>query len=83
MSDSELNYTTAEKSLLSIKLAYDKFAPIMQGKCIFRGPLKSLKRALALVDKPERLERILLLLPAEADFDLIVTEEDPVPEATL
>lgn len=83
LSTSAFNYTVAEKALLAIQLAYDKFSSFMRGKVIFRGPLHRLIKALALIDKPERIERILLLIPPNANYELQATKEEPTPENLL
>lgn len=83
LSTSEANYTTAEKNLLAMQLAYDSFGTFMRNKVTFKGDLKQLKKVMSLKERPERIERIMLRLPADANFELLAIESVMEPQDSL
>lgn len=77
LSDPEKRYTQPEKELLSLIRAYDKFNPILKGRVTVRSSCLALSPLMKLKDKPERVIRLLLKLPPDANFNLEVTNSLP------
>lgn len=71
---SEINYTDAEKNLLAMEMAYKKFGPFLKGKVKIYTTSKLLKRSLEMKDLNERISRIILRLPPDIKFDIILLE---------
>lgn len=63
LSQSEQNYTTIEKNLLTIILAYEKFPYLSDDHTTFVTDSKELIRILHLSNFPKRVENLLLRLP--------------------
>lgn len=68
--DAEKNYTSTEQQLVAIVHAYNKFGPFLKGPVTFRTTDKSLLPALKMVQRPERVTRMILKLPPDARFDV-------------
>lgn len=71
LKDSEKNYTEVKKNMLALDLAYRKFGPYMKGKISVYTATKQLKKSLEMKEISERISRILLKLPPDADFEII------------
>lgn len=67
---SEKNYTSTELQLLAVTHAYNKLGPFLKGPVTFRTTDKTLLPALKLVQRPERVTRLMLRLPPDAKFDV-------------
>lgn len=92
LSTAEANYTNVEKQLLALILAINKFKLLLNpDNLLIRVSDKSLQKVLTLVNRPERVENLLLKLPAgfdnfefEIDLSLETTsayiKKDHVPE---
>lgn len=72
----EANYSLVEKQLLALNLAISKFQLWLEpDNFTVRVPTKGIERAIALIDRPERVEKLLLRMPAGFDsFKFIVKE---------
>lgn len=70
LKDAEKNYTTTELQLLAIVHAFTKFGPFLKGAVTFRTTDKTLLPSLKLVQRPERVTRLMLRLPPDAKFDV-------------
>lgn len=68
LSLSESNYTPVEKTLMGIVLAYNKFGAYLKGSVTVKTPLKALVTALQMKERTDRINRLLLQLPPEAEF---------------
>lgn len=91
LSSTEKNYSRLERELLALKRAYKNFGPFLRGPVVVKSSCNALPKALKLKNKPERVARILLELPPEAEFkvevyndvaEVIQRMEDP-PEETF
>lgn len=81
---SEFNYTTVEQQLLAILLAYRKFGPFLRGKVTFKTTCSELKRSLNMKERSVRVDRFMLRLPPDIEFDIIVvTDPNPIPFASF
>lgn len=76
LSSSQVNYTPVEKHLLAITLAYEKFGPFLRGPVVFLAACKALVNSLSLKDRPDRVNRLLLNLPPDAEFDVRLKPEE-------
>lgn len=79
LSSTQKNYSSLEKELLALIRAYDKFGPFLRGPVVVKTSCTMLPAALKLRDKPERVARLLLQLPPDAEFK--VTANNNVTEA--
>lgn len=69
LSPAEANYSTIEKQLLALVLAINRFRTWLHPEhFIIRIPTKDLGKTLQLVNKPERVESILLRMPEGFDI---------------
>lgn len=68
LSSTQKNYSSLEKELLALIRAYDKFGPFLRGPVTVKSSCTILPAALKLKDKPERIARLLLQLPPDAEF---------------
>lgn len=75
LSNTQKNYTDIEKELLALVRAYDTFGPILKGPVKVITSCEGVNRTLKLKEKPERITRILLQLPPDADFEIIVKND--------
>lgn len=65
---SERNYSSVEKQLLALNLATEKFRIWLDpSNFTVRVPSKGIQKAIELIDRPERVEKLLLRLPAGFD----------------
>jgi ribonuclease HI len=68
LSAAEVNYSAVEKQLLALVLAISKFRYHLQpDKFVVRVPTNGLAKALNLVERPERVDNLLLKMPAGFD----------------
>lgn len=76
LSSAEENYSFVEKQLLALTTAIKKFKVFLDpDKITIRTPSKELQKALSLVNRPERLDNLLLRMPAGFDkFEFAVQE---------
>lgn len=72
LSSSEINYTVVEKHLIALILAYRKFGPYLRGPVTVRTTCRELKTAISAKERTERVNRLLLKLPPESDFSVMV-----------
>lgn len=72
LSTSQQNYTKVEKALMAINLAYDKFKILLGGPVTIKTTCKQLSNVLESKEKSERVERLLLKLPPDANYEIIV-----------
>lgn len=70
LSSTQKNYSKLEKELLALIRAYDKFGPFLRGPVTVKSSCTILPAALKLKDKPERVARLLLQLPPDAEFKI-------------
>lgn len=68
LSSTQKNYSGLEKELLALTRAYNKFGPFLRGPVTVKTSCTMLPSALKLKDKPERIARLLLQLPPDAEF---------------
>lgn len=68
LGESELNYTPAEKALLTLILGLDKFGTYCRGPLVVQTDCKGLDLALKLKERPERINRLMLRLPPDLLF---------------
>lgn len=68
LSSTEKGYTDLEKELLALVRAYRKFGPHLRGQVIIKTSCTMLPSVIKLRYKPERVARLLLKLPPDADF---------------
>jgi len=68
LSSTQRNYSSLEKELLALIRAYNKFGPFLRGPVTVKTACTLLPHTLRLKDKPERVARLLLQLPPDADF---------------
>jgi len=73
LSSSEINYTPAEKNLIGLVLAYEKFGPYLRGQVTVHSNCKQFQTAIHAKEKNDRVNRMLLALPPEADFTIEIT----------
>lgn len=84
LSVSQKNYTCVEKTLLGIINGYKKFYPILRGDVTIQTPYREVRNVLDLKDMPERVTRLLLQLPPEADFTIkLISSEKAIELAKL
>lgn len=76
LSSSEQNYTAAEKHLLCIIRAYERFGPVLRGEVVIKTSCKELKTAINAVERSERIDRLLLKLPVDCEFTFCITPID-------
>lgn len=70
---SETNYSETEKQLLALSFAIDKFKLWLDKECIkVKTSCKQLEKAVNLIHRPPRVERLLLNIPE--GFDIFVFE---------
>lgn len=76
LSASEVNYSLIEKQLLALVLAIKRFRTFLHPEhFIVRVPTKDLERTLMLINRPDRVENLLLRMPAGFDsFKFVVKE---------
>lgn len=68
LSPTESRYTLVEKALLAMIMAYRNFGHCLKSNNVtFRSGIKCLKRAVGLIDMPQRIQRLILRLPPEAE----------------
>lgn len=70
LGQSQLNYTKVEKQLLGLVLAYEKFKSFMRGPVTVKTTCKELISALKLKERPNRIERLMLKLPPDINFEV-------------
>lgn len=70
LSSTQKNYSSLEKELLALVRAYNKFGPILRGPVIVKTSCLMLPNILKLKEKPDRVARLLLQLPPEAEFEV-------------
>lgn len=70
LSSTQKNYSTLEKELLALVRAYSKFGPILRGPVTVKTSCIMLPQVLKLKEKPDRVARLLLQLPPEAEFEV-------------
>lgn len=70
LSSTQKNYSMLEKELLALVRAYNKFGPFLRGIVTVKTSCTLLAHALRLKDKPERVARLLLQLPPDAQFNV-------------
>lgn len=75
LSKTQQNYTDVEKELLALVRAYEVLGPILRGPVEVVTSCSGLKRAMKLKEKPERVTRLLLQLPPDADFKIVVRND--------
>jgi ribonuclease HI/transposase InsO family protein len=75
LSSTQQNYTSVEKELLALVRAYESFGPLLKGPVDVITTCDGLKRAIKLREKPERVTRILLNLPPDANFRIVVKND--------
>lgn len=80
LSTSQYNYTPVEKTLLGLVYAYSKFSPFLKGEVTVKTTCKGLKPAIQARTRPERVERLLLLLPPDVTFNVETINTDPQEE---
>lgn len=78
LSQPECNYTPVEKSLLTMIMAYKKFYAFLQGRTIFKTNLRAIHTALHAKEKTDRVNRLLLQLPPEVEYEIQVCQ--PIEE---
>lgn len=67
LATSERNYTSVERSLLALVLAYDKFSPIIDDELTsFATECRELPKVFSQKEKPKRIENLLLRLPPDS-----------------
>lgn len=68
LSPTEMNYSYIEKQLLALILALEKFDVLLEPiSTIVKIPSKELKKVFELKHKPERVENLLMRIPARFD----------------
>lgn len=73
LSDSEANYSIVEKYLLALVTAVNKFRCYLDpDRFTVRSPSKDLEKAILLVNRPERIDNLLLRMPE--GFDILKFE---------
>lgn len=72
LSIAEQKYTIIEQQLTAIVLAYNKFHLFLRGKVTFRTTCKALQNAIKMTQRTDRVTRIMLQLPPDANFDIEV-----------
>lgn len=70
LTQSENNWTNVEKSLRGLVIAYQKFGSFLKGEVIVETPFKALENAIKRKERPERVERLLLDLPADCNITI-------------
>lgn len=70
LSSAETGYTMVELQLCAIVLTYKKFHLFLRGKVTFRSTCKALPNALKATQRTDRVTRIMLQLPPDADFNV-------------
>lgn len=70
LSSTQKNYSSLEKELLALVRAYNKFGPILRGPVVVKTSCLMLPNILKLKEKPDRVARLLLQLPPEAEFEV-------------
>lgn len=83
LSCSEVNYTPVEKQLIGIVHAFEKFGTFLRGSVTVRTTCKELETALKTKEKTQRVNRMLLQLPPDADFTVKVIPKSEVVEVTV
>ena len=83
LSHSQYNYSLPEKHLLAIVLAYAKFGPILRGKVRIKTDCKALKGALGAKERAERVDRLMMRLPPDAEFEIVLSPRAEVVENKL
>lgn len=74
---SQCNYTPVEKNLLALILAYEKFGTFLKGEVTVQTTCIALESSLKVKDKSERVNRLLLQLPADSKFSVKILAKDP------
>lgn len=69
LSTSESRYTPVEKTLMAMVLAYHKFGAYLKGLVVIKTPYKAVITTLNMRDRSERVDRLLLQLPPDANFE--------------
>lgn len=70
LSSTQQNYTQVEKALLGLILAYKKFGSFLKGPVTIITHCKQLERILSMKEKPIRVQRLLLDVPPDADYQI-------------
>lgn len=83
MAQPQLRYTTVEQLLQGLVLAYDKFGSYMKGEITVKTSCKALENTLKLKQWPDRVERLMLQLPADAKFSVKVIPKQPELETAI
>lgn len=77
MTPTEASYSTVEKQLLALTLAISKFRLWLHpDNFVVRAPSKGIARAMELVERPERVENLLMRIPDGFDTFKIEVKED-------
>jgi len=71
LTDTEARYTSAEKAILALILAYRHYRSLLSSNTVFKTSIKDLPRIMTLVNMPERVERLLLRLPPDVNPHVI------------
>ncbi|KAG9508436.1 Ty3b-i, partial [Fragariocoptes setiger] len=78
LSNSEKNYTRVELNLLAIHLAYERFGTMLSNtETTFVTECKELDRVMTMKGRPNRVENLMLRLPAEAQPKFQFTKQSP------
>lgn len=81
LDETQSRYTQVEKALMAMALAYKHHKLLLSpAKVVFKTSAKQLKQTIALTDHPPRVERLLLRLPPEANYDIIY---EPIHEKSI
>lgn len=70
LSQAERCYTMVELQLTAIVLAYNKFHLFLRGNVTFKSTCKALQNALKMTHRTDRVTRLMLQLPPDANFDI-------------
>lgn len=75
LSSSQKNYSHLEKELLALVRSYKKLGSILRGRVTVRTCSSMIVNVLKLKEKPDRISRLLLQLPPDANFDVKIHNE--------
>lgn len=73
LASTQMNYSSLEKELLALTRAYNKFGPFLRGRVTIKTSCTMLPSVLKLKEKPDRVARLLLMLPPDAEFSVIAS----------